>query len=106
MRVWLDDERPMPPDFNFHVKTAAEAIVFLRTGHITAISLDNDLGPGVAEGYTVADYIEKAAFDGTLQKLQLYVHTDNLPRREYIKQAFRNAMRYWMERASKEKSDG
>lgn len=106
MNIWLDDQRPMPFNFDVHVKTAAEAIVFLRTGHATAISLDNDLGEGMPEGYTVAAYIERAAAEGTLPKLHLYAHTDNLPRREYMKQAFRNAMRYWTERSSKEMSHG
>src|SRR5439155_2676500 len=46
MKVWLDDRRsPYPdPDSWTWVRTPAEAIELLKTGEVTEISLDHDLG--------------------------------------------------------------
>lgn len=51
MRVWLDDERPMPLGFDVHVKTADEAIKLLANGQVKVISLDHDLGENEDTGY-------------------------------------------------------
>ena len=72
MKVYLDDERSMPRFFDTHVKTAKEAIDLLKTGEVTHISLDHDLGVGYEDntGCTVAKYIEQAAF----RRLDRFVH--------------------------------
>jgi hypothetical protein len=94
MRVWLDDERPMPEGFDTHVKTADEAITLLKTGNVTAISLDHDLGLGKND-YNVACWIEIHAMAGTLKPIDLFVHTANPVGERNIWAALRSAMRYW-----------
>jgi hypothetical protein len=96
MNVWLDDERPMPADYDVHVKTAQEAIALLQTGNVSKISLDHDLGTHCT-GYTVAKWIEEQAANGTLKKLHLRVHTQNVVGRKNICAALQNAERYWNE---------
>lgn len=108
MRVWLDDLRdPRLPHIQsgygsrgdeVWVKTVEEAVGLLRTGRVTWISLDNDLGEGLAEGYEVACFIEEAAFFGALEPLEVFAHSDNAVANPRMQAAIDNAQRYWRER--------
>src|SRR5262245_10223826 len=96
MRVYLDDIRPLPPGFDVVVRTSAEAIALLQTGSVTFLSLDHDLGTEDT-GYTVARWIEQAAFEGRLQPPEWVVHSANPVGRSNIEMALRNAQRYWQQ---------
>ena len=102
IRIWLDDERPMPPFFNCHVRTANEAIKKLKEEGVTCISLDHDLGDGNKTGYDVAKYIEEAAYSGELKRITLMVHTHSKEGRINICNALRNAKKFWMDKKIKE----
>lgn len=96
MKIWLDDERPMPPAFDCHARTAQEAIDLLTAGGVTAISLDHDLG--VVEngtGYDVACYIEQAAYSGTLAPIEVIIHSANPVGRARMEQAIVKSCIYW-----------
>lgn len=105
MRVWLDDLRdPRLPHIQagygsrgdeVWVKTVEEAIALLKTEAVTWISLDNDLGEGLAEGYMVARFIEEAAFFQTLAPLEVHAHSDNCVANPRMQAAISNAHRYW-----------
>jgi len=96
MNVWLDDERPMPPGFDRHVRTAVEAIALLAGGTVARISLDHDLGPPEAgTGYDVAKYVERAAHAGTLPPVEVIIHTANPVGRRNIGMAIASARRAW-----------
>lgn len=96
MKIWLDDERPMPPGFDVHVKTAQEAIHLLSQGKVTAISLDHDLGPPDAgNGAQVAMWIEEKAFHNELKPLKWAVHSANPVGRTNMIAALQNADRFW-----------
>jgi hypothetical protein len=96
MRVWLDDERPLPTNFDVLVKTADEAIALLAGGNVTVISLDHDLGDAEEKtGYAVACWIEENAFKGTLKKMRVRCHSQNAVGRQRICMALQNAERYW-----------
>ena len=102
MRVWLDDVREMPFDFDLHVRTAADAINVLATGGVRVISLDHDLGEEKnGTGYDVAKWIEEKAFawghgeDAGLCPLEWHVHSQNPVGAGNMTQALRNADRYW-----------
>ena len=60
--VYLDDERETPLWFDRRVYTVEEAINLIETEDVEFISLDNDLGLGLKEGYKVADYLEEKYF--------------------------------------------
>lgn len=104
MNIWLDDERPMPEGFDTHIKTPWEAIDLLKTGKVESISLDNDLGlfnyAAPNEGRHVAQWIEQAAFEGTLSRFTVMVHTANSVARKEICTAIQNAYRYWAQHES------
>ncbi|MEZ4449548.1 MAG: cyclic-phosphate processing receiver domain-containing protein [Nannocystaceae bacterium] len=97
MRLWLDDQRPMPADYEVRVTTAAEAIAALEGGEITAVSLDHDLGDEaeVGSGYQVACWIEAAAFEGRLRRLEWRVHSANPIGRRRMEAALQAADRAW-----------
>lgn len=97
MKIFLDDMRDPPNDSFTVVRTAQEAIELLKTNQVTAISLDHDLGTFLT-GYDVALFIEKGAYEGTLKKLQMRVHTQNPVGRANICRACQNAYRYWSEK--------
>lgn len=97
MKIWVDDERPMPEGFDYHVKTAAEAIEIIQQGDVTKISLDHDLG-GVNDyetGYFIAQFIEMAAHNSWIPALEWEIHTANPVGRRNMEAALRNADRYW-----------
>lgn len=99
MKVWLDDVREMPSNFDIHVKTANEAIALLKTGNVICISLDHDLGDHYATccgtGYQVAKFIEEKAHLGTLPKLQWFIHSANPVGRKNMIAALQRADLYW-----------
>lgn len=97
MKLWVDDERPMPEGFDYHAKTAAEAIAMIQQGTVTAISLDHDLG-GLADyetGYFIAQFIEMAAHNGWIRPIEWAIHTANPVGRRNMEAALMNANKYW-----------
>ena len=95
MKVWLDDERKMPVGFDIHLRTAAGAIEYLKTGKVTLISLDHDLGEEKGTGYEVAKFIEEAAFNQELTRLSWEIHSANPVGRKNMEAALLNANLYW-----------
>lgn len=96
MKLWLDDIRPMPEGYDVHVTTAQEAISFLETHNVTEISLDHDLGPEEAgTGYSVACWIEYAAFKSLCKPIVMHIHSANPVGMERMSKAIKNACRYW-----------
>jgi len=95
MKLWLDDLRPIPNDYDIWCRTAAQAIWALENYIITHISFDNDLGTGFGEGYQVANYIEEKAHSGDLVPMTWNVHSANPVRRESIRKAMENADKFW-----------
>jgi hypothetical protein len=96
VRVWLDDERPMPEGYDLHLKTAPEAIELIRQGKVSAISLDHDLGPTESgTGYEVAKFIEEGAFQGSIDPIDVRVHSANPVGSFNIKKSIESAKRFW-----------
>ena len=106
MKLWLDDERnPRDPKIQYEfgaagdevwVKDAHSAIQYLKQGNVTEISLDHDLGIGVAgDGMDVAKLIEEQAFHGTLPRLIWSVHSMNPVGAKNMTRALMNAEKYW-----------
>lgn len=96
VKIWLDDLRPMPADYNLHVTTTAEAKAALMRGGVTHISFDHDLGPEEAgNGYHVAVWIEEAAFNSQIPRILWRIHSANPVGRASIERAMANADRYW-----------
>jgi aspartyl/asparaginyl-tRNA synthetase len=73
MKLWIDDIRKKPSNYDFWAKSYDEAITILNTEKITHISFDHDLGSendnGMDTGYDIARIIEKWAHDGDIQPM-------------------------------------
>lgn len=97
MKLWVDDERPMPDGYDIHVKTYEEAIKVLSEGKVTHISLDHDLGYLGYEknGHDIAKWIEEKAFKKEIPEMTFSIHSQNPVGRRRILQAMVNAENYW-----------
>lgn len=94
-KLWLDDERPAPPDW-VHCHTPTSAIALLQRGDVDEISLDHDLQlPEPENGYKVAAFIEEAAYNGDIPPLKWRIHSGNTVGRQKMTQALQNADRFW-----------
>jgi hypothetical protein len=102
MRIWLDDVRPMPAEYDVWLRTAEQAILAIRLGGVTAISLDHDLGDESEKtGYDVARFIEEGAFNDTVAPIEIHVHSANAAGRQNIIRAIRKAEKFWHERLTR-----
>jgi hypothetical protein len=102
MRVFLDDQcdtirAKWAVGYTHKVKTAQEAIELLKSGSVTHISLDHDLGDPavVGTGYDVAKWLEEAAYLGTIPKLSWNIHSMNPVGEQNMRAALMSADRYW-----------
>jgi hypothetical protein len=90
MKVFLDDLRPTPEGWR-RTYTVEETIDLLQTQTVTHLSLDNDLGEGLKEGYMVLDKLEEIVyFDFTFPIPEMMVHSSNASRIEYMERAIKS----------------
>jgi hypothetical protein len=102
MKLFVDDERPMPVDGGWIIsKTAAGAIDTMQWvrenpgNWIDILSLDHDLGENVPTGYDVAVWVERQVYlDGMIPPKVLKVHSANPVGRARILQTFQSIARY------------
>lgn len=86
MKVFLDDIR-MPPDNSWVIARGyQDAIYYLKTGKVTTISLDHDLGEQHT-GYDVCLWIEEKVFKKRFYPPTIYVHSANPVGRRRIEQS-------------------
>lgn len=96
MRVWLDDERPMPADYDVWVKDSSYMKAIIDTGIVTKIAFDHDMGEGKPTGYDIALYIEELCVKGKLANwIKCTVHTANPVGRTNICRALQKAYEIW-----------
>lgn len=82
MKVYLDDERKTPEGY-VRVYWPDEAIELLKTGNVTEISLDHDLGDDVrGTGYHVVLWIEEAVYTTDFIPPKINVHSANSSARD------------------------
>lgn len=77
VKVFLDDERAAPPGWTA-ARWPDEVIELLRTGDVTDISLDHDLGDDErGTGYDVILWIEEAVATRGFDAPTIHVHSAN-----------------------------
>ena len=82
MKVFLDDERIAPDDW-VAVRWPEEAIALLKTGNVTDMSLDHDLGDDEhGTGYDVILWIEEAVATKKFIPPRITVHSANSSARQ------------------------
>ncbi|NHZ88985.1 hypothetical protein F2P45_08145 [Massilia sp. CCM 8733] len=94
MKVYLDDER-RTPDGWVRVYWPEQAIALLRTGEVSEISLDHDLGDDVrGTGYDVVLWIEEQVMTAGFRAPAMRVHSANASAREKMEAGIRTIERY------------
>lgn len=77
MKIFLDDIRQMPADFDLVFRTGEQLIQYLKTNDdivIDWLSFDHDLGEYKLDGYDVV----KLLVDMNVKVKKITFHTDNL----------------------------
>jgi len=79
VKVYLDDERTPPSGWKL-VSTPKEAIELLKSGKVTDISLDHDLGDdkNIGTGNDVLLWIEKQVITKGFDAPNINVHSANI----------------------------
>jgi hypothetical protein len=97
MKLYLDDVRIPTSDWKW-VKTAKEAIRELKTGLVTHVSLDHDLGDdSKGTGYDVVNWIEKAVVMSSFIPPKITIHTSNPAARKKMEAGVRSIERLYKE---------
>lgn len=101
MKIWIDDmcdvdcDRKTPAGW-IGCKTPLQACRFLKSGKVTHVSFDHDLGDDViGSGYTIARYVEKLAYNRKIPRLSWSIHSSNPVGSKAIHQAMMNAEKFW-----------
>lgn len=77
MKLYLDDLRPAPPGW-VRVYWPDEAIALLKSGEVTDLSLDHDLGDDQrGTGYDVLLWIEEAVAVDGFKPPKITIHSAN-----------------------------
>ena len=77
LKIYLDDLRIEPKGWR-RTYTVEETIELLKTRQVEELSLDNDLGDGLQEGFRVLDFLEEVIFnDPTFPIPKMNVHSSN-----------------------------
>ncbi len=96
MKVYLDDERETPEGW-VRTYTVPETLALLRTGQVTHLSLDNDLGEGNLEGRHVVDNIEHWVKSSGFVPPVISIHSMNSVAAQRMRQVLANIERYHVE---------
>jgi hypothetical protein len=85
MKVWLDDMRPAPAGW-WRSKTTDNVKRWLKTGNVTHLSLDHDLGldPARFQEYQLSDGSNEVDFEITAYELVLWMAEHNIWPSDYI----------------------
>ena len=95
MKVYLDDERETPLGWE-RVYWPDEAIALLKTGEVTHISLDHDLGDDArGTGYDVVLWIEEAVATQGYNPPVITVHSANTSAREKMELGIQSIARLY-----------
>ena len=98
MKLWLDDIRPMPVNFDVHVRNAKDAISLINVGIVDYISFDHDLGEGLS-GNAVAKMIEFGYSFNFIDKYIAWdIHSKNPVGSKNIFDTMTSADKIWMKR--------
>ncbi len=90
MKVYLDDERTTPAGW-VRVYWPQEAIELLRTGEVSEISLDHDLGDDErGTGYDVVLWIEEQVIIHGFYPPRMSVHSANTSARMKMESGIRS----------------
>lgn len=87
IKVYMDDERVTPAGWH-RTYSVDQTIEQLETRQVSHLSLDNDLGDDLEEGYKVLDWLEETVYtDPTFPIPVVFIHSANSSRVQYMQKA-------------------
>jgi hypothetical protein len=94
-KIFLDDVRPAPPGWT-RAYWPEDVIELLKTGKVTDLSLDHDLGDDAhGTGYDVLQWLEKAVAIENFRPIpNIVVHSANSPAKLRMEAAIKSIQRY------------
>jgi len=93
MKIYLDDERIAPPGW-VQVRWPEEAIEHLKSGQVTELSLDHDLGDDErGTGYDVILWLEEAVATRGFRPPAVAVHSANISAKLKMESGIRAILR-------------
>jgi hypothetical protein len=98
VKLWLDDVRKMPEDFDFWAKTVEEAKTIIMERGVTHISFDHDLGLMKEDGIELAKWLEWKAYHGLGKQLIWKIHSANPVGAKNIGMTMESCDRLWERR--------
>jgi hypothetical protein len=95
LKIFLDDQRICPPGWTL-CRWPEDVIEYLKTGNVTALSLDHDLGDDDhGTGYGVLIWLEKAvAMDRFVPPQSIIVHSGNTVARDRMELAIASIRKF------------
>ena len=97
MKVYLDDIRIPTKDWIL-VKWPDEAIKLLKTGKVTEISLDHDLGNDrKGTGNDVILWIEEKVINSSFIPPKIHIHTANSSARSKMEKGVKSILKHYHE---------
>ncbi len=95
MKIYLDDEREAPEGW-MRTYTPAATIKMLRSGRVTHLSLDHDLGfeDTIGTGYDVLLWLEEQVMLHGFTPPEITVHSANAGARPKMEQAIEAIRRF------------
>lgn len=93
MKLYVDDIRIAPEGWT-QAWNAREALIFLKEGNVTHLSLDHDLGDvDEPTGYWIMGWIEMAVYDNQIELPEIKFHTANPAGRENMQRCLDSIIR-------------
>jgi len=93
IKVWLDDMRPAPEGWQ-HVLWPQEAILLLKKGEASHISLGHDLGDDArGTGYDVLLWIEQSTMLSGFRPPAIFIHSANVSAKQKMLAAIAKIVR-------------
>ena len=96
VKIYLDDERNAPEGWQ-RTYSVEETIVILKSGQVTHLSLDHDLGQidghDVPSGYEVLKWIEQEVFLNKFVPPDIQIHSANSAARPRMQAAIDSIVR-------------
>jgi len=90
LKIYLDDERPIPDGWH-GCRWPEEVIQLLKTGGVTHLSLDHDLGDDAhGTGYDVVLWIEEQVVTTGFKPPEIVVHSANVSARVKMEAGIRS----------------
>jgi len=85
LKVFLDNKRNPPEDYDLHIKSVKDAMSLIEAGRVAVISVDYEKDENKSEGKQVVLFIKNAFINGQIEYVDIETHSsDSAARKEVL----------------------